>query len=103
MSEQTFTDVFGDEIVLVDEVREVILQKHPEVALFIERLSDVLAEPDEIRKSIRDERVVLYYRLEAAVLNGKWIAVAVKRIDRNFISTIYATDKIKSGDVIWTK
>jgi hypothetical protein len=103
MSEQAFMDVFSDEIVLTDEVREVILQKHPEVNLFIERLPDILATPDEIRRSVRDERVVLYYRFAADIFKGKWITVAVKRIDRNFISTIYATNKIKSGEVIWKK
>ncbi|MBX3066808.1 MAG: hypothetical protein KF726_27755 [Anaerolineae bacterium] len=103
MSEQVFIDALGDEIVLADSVREMILLKHPEVASFTEKLPDVLMLPDEIRRSFRDERVVLYYRYDAAVLDGKWITVAVKRIDRNYISTIYATDRIKSGDVVWTK
>jgi hypothetical protein len=103
MNEQIYIDVLDEEIVLTQQVRTTILTKHPEVADFIDRLEAVLREPDEIRRSIRDDRVVLYYRYESEILNGKWIVVVVKCVDRNFISTIYATDKRKSGEVIWTK
>jgi hypothetical protein len=103
MSEQVYTDVFDAEVVLTNDVRAVILTKHPEVEDFIENIGDVLLTPDEVRRSIRDERQVLYYRYEENVLSGKWVVVVVKRIDRNFVSTIYATDSIKSGEVIWTK
>ncbi len=103
MGEHVYRDVFGDEIVLTDSVRATILQKHPEVNDFIDQIDQALAEPQEVRRSIRDERAVLYYRFEANVLSGKWVVVVVKRIDRHFISTIYATDQIKSGEVIWTK
>lgn len=103
MSEQVYTDVFDAEVVLTDTVRTVIMTKHPEVADFIDHISDVLRTPDEVRQSIRDERQVLYYRYEEDVLSGKRVVVVVKRIDRNFVSTVYATDRIKSGEVIWTK
>lgn len=103
MSEQVFTDFFGDEIVLAESVRQMILLKHPEAVDFIDHLDHVLADPDEIRRSVRDERVVLDYRFETDVLKGKWVVVVVKRIDRNFISTVYATDQVKSGEVLWKR
>jgi hypothetical protein len=49
----------------------------------------------------RDERSILYYRFDDTVLGGKWVVVVVKRVDRHFISTLYPTDQIKSGDLIW--
>ncbi|MBZ0302820.1 MAG: hypothetical protein K8J31_23955 [Anaerolineae bacterium] len=101
--EQIYADVFDEEIILTAQVRTVILTKHPEVADFSHEIEKALREPDEIRRSIRDERVVLYYRHVAEVLNGKWVVVVVKRLEQNFVSTIYATDQIKSGEVIWTK
>ncbi len=101
--EQVFIDVFDNEVVLTGAVRAAILAKHPEVAEFIDQVGDVLLTPDEIRQSLSDNRVVLYYQFKDQVLDGKWIVVVVKRIDRHFISTIYATDTIKSGNVIWTK
>ncbi len=103
MSEQIFSDCFGDQIVLSEAVNNVILQKHPEVIEFPSHIPDVLADPDTIRRSIRDPVTVLYYRYASEVLNGKWLVVVVKRIDKNFISTIYATDQIKAGDVLWIK
>ncbi len=101
MSEQSFKDVQGEIVVLTNSVREMILLKHPETVAFIDALGSVLAAPDEIRRSIRDERSVLYYRYMPNILGGKWIVAVVKRIDRNYVSTFYATDQIKSGEVIW--
>lgn len=103
MSERTYIDVFGETVVLADAVRAMILRKHPEAVDFIDRIAQALAEPDEVRRSVRDERSVLYYRFEDAVLGGKWVVVVVKRADRHFVSTLYATDQIKSGDVIWKR
>jgi len=103
MTETLYVDVFGGEVVLADTVRATILEKHPEASDFIDSLAEVLAKPDEVRQSVRDTRVVLYYQFRTSVLEGKWVVVVVKRIDRNFISTLYATDKIKSGDVLWKK
>ncbi|MHB8629682.1 MAG: hypothetical protein ACYDEO_26215 [Aggregatilineales bacterium] len=103
MNPHIYRDVFGDEITLTDSVREMILVKHPEAANFIDQIGHIVAAPDEVRRSIRDERSILYYRFESAVLSGKWVVVVIKRIDRNFVSTVYATDQIKSGEIIWTK
>ena len=103
MNERIYHDVFGDDIVLTDSVRALILIKYPETVDFIDQIGLVLADPDQVRRSIRDGRSVLYYQFKAAILNGKWVVVVVKRIDRNFISTVYATDQVKSGEAIWTK
>lgn len=102
-TEQVYTDVFGNDVVLTDSVRAAILAKHPEVAAFIDHLGAVLRSPDEVRRSVSDTRVVLYYQFRDEVLGGKWVVVVVKRVERHFVSTVYATDRVKSGDVIWTK
>ncbi len=103
MSEQVFPDILGNLIVLTASVQETTLAKHPEAAEFVELIPRVLLDPDEIRRSSRDDRVVLYYRFESAILNGKWIVAVVKRVDRHFISTFYATSRVKSGDVLWKR
>ena len=103
MNNMECVDVFGDGVMLTASVRATILEKHPEAVDFIDLLCDVLAYPDEVRQSLRDPRVVLYYQFSESVLAGKWIAVVVKRIDRNFVSTVYATDKIKSGELLWKR
>ena len=101
-SDQIYVDVFGNDVVLTGTVREAVLAKHPEVAAFIDRIGAVLLSPDEVRRSVSDTRVVLYYQFRDEVLGGKWAVVVVKRLERQFVSTVYATDKVKSGDVIWT-
>lgn len=103
MGTQTFLDVFGETVVLTDAVRDVIVSKHPEVVDFIHLAPIILQSPDEVRRSVSDERTMLYYRYDAEALGGKWIVMVVKRADGRFVSTIYATDKIKTGDVIWKK
>lgn len=103
MSEEIFVDYAVREIVLDDEVRTAILTKHPEIESFIKLLPDVLREPQEVRRSATDDRAVLYYYLVQNVLGGKWIVAVVKQIDRNFISTVYVTDKIKAGEIVWKK
>ncbi len=103
MSEQIYIDVFGEEVVLIDEVRGETFNKHPEAKGFVELVETTLKTPDEVRRSSSDNRVMLYYRYASSVLSGKWIVVVVKRIDRNYVSTFYATSKIKVGDVLWRK
>jgi hypothetical protein len=103
VSEQIFVDVFENEIVLIDEVRTETFNKHPEAKEFLKYVEPTLQSPHEVRRSSRDERVMLYYRYEQSVLGGKWIVVVVKRIDRSFVSTFYATNKIKSGEIMWKK
>lgn len=101
--ERIYHDLWDNEIVLTDSVRAVILQKHPEAEDFIDNLANISSNPDEVHRSIHDERSTLYYRFESHILDGKWVVAVVKRVERYYVSTLYATDKIKSGEVIWTK
>ena len=103
MSETIYQDVFDAEIVLTDSVKTTIFQNHPEVGDFFDRVAGILSDPDEIRRSVRNVHVLLYYQYDAAILKGKWLVVVVKQVDRNFVSTIYATDQIKSGEQVWKK
>ena len=104
MRDRVCTDVLGDRVVLTAAVSEVIVWKHPETARFLGRVGRVLAEPDEVRRCRTDPRTLPYYRFEADVLGGKWLVVVVKPVDdRSFVSTVYATSKIKLGDRVWPK
>jgi len=98
-----FTDYAGERITLTVSVYEVIAFKHPEVKRFFELVTQTLADPEVVRKSVTDPRVRLYYRFYAGVLDGKFVVVVVKRADGNYVSTIYATDKMKEGEIIWQK
>ena len=99
----TFVDVAGQSIFLDSNIKQIILSKHPEVSKFIGRVADVLREPDLIKKSRISQRTKLYYRFFDDIFNGKYMVVVVKQVERNFVSTIYVTDKIKEGEVLWQK
>lgn len=103
MGEQIYIDLFGEEVVLSDESRAKILNKRPTAAQYLDWIGIALREPDEIRRSVSDDRQVLYYRFEDEVLGGKWIVVVVKQVDRNFISTVYPSHRMKKGEVLWKR
>jgi hypothetical protein len=96
-------DFQGAEIVLEEDVKRIIFQKHPEVQDVLDRIPVVLQDPDLVKRSATNPRVRLYYRYFDSVLDGKYLVVVVKRVEQSFVSTIYVTDHIKKGDVIWKK
>ena len=80
----------------------IVTIKHP---VMNEREADVqktLQEPDEVRRSRGDQNVYLFYKREKA---KRWVcAVAKKNInDKGYLITTYPTDKIKEGDLVWSK
>ncbi|MEI6669776.1 MAG: DUF4258 domain-containing protein [Acidobacteriota bacterium] len=78
----------------------IVSIKHPAMR---DRLDDVrmtLSQPDEIRRSLRDPDVLLFHR----VVSPRWVCGVVKKSDQaGYLITAYPADKIKRGDVIWTK
>ena len=64
-----------------------------------ETVKRVLSEPVSVRKSRIDENVFLYYRQE-----DKLYCVVVRHEGMDgYLITAYPTDKVKEGDLIWTK
>lgn len=74
--------------------------KHPPMK---GRLADVvrtLSDPDTVRRSVGDPLVVLFHRRSVP----RWVCAVVKRTDGiGYLITAYPADKIKSGEVLWTK
>lgn len=76
-----------------------IVAKHPDLADRVEDVKAALAEPDEVRRSKRDEKVLLFYRVEG---RRRWVvAVAKGDDDTGFLITVYRTDAIKEGTRVW--
>ncbi|MCD6094212.1 MAG: DUF4258 domain-containing protein [Candidatus Omnitrophica bacterium] len=74
--------------------------KHPSIADYEEEIKNTLINPDEIRRSRRDRDIYLYYQL----INKFHLCVIAKHLDgEGFIITAYWTEKIKEGEIIWTK
>ena len=80
--------------------RKIITFKHPAMARKEEEVKLALHEPDEIRQSVRNESVLLYYRNE----NDYFTCVVVRVLnDEGFIITAYITDRVKEGKRIWRR
>lgn len=79
-----------------------IVAKHPDL---VERVGDVqaaLREPEEVRRSRRDDAVLLFYRSDVRL--GRWVVAVTKLEDRDaFLITAYRTDAIKEGERLWPK
>lgn len=61
---------------------------------------ETLKNPDFIRKSIKDERVFLYYKSTG----NYYLCVVCKHLNGDgFIITTYMTDRSKEGEEIWIK
>ena len=73
--------------------------KHPIMDGKDNIVKETLQYPDEIRQSKVDKEVFLYYKRF-----DKLYCVVVKQSGYNgFLITSYPTDKVKEGEVIWTK
>ena len=91
-----YSSILG-KIELTAERKDHIAIAHPEIKLYLKKLSRILSTPDEIRISRLDESVLLFYKFFANIKHGKYISVAVKTGDRNFVLTAYITDRIRIG------
>ncbi|MEW6215389.1 MAG: DUF4258 domain-containing protein [Nitrospirota bacterium] len=77
----------------------LITIKHPIMKGKEDLVKDILQFPDEIRQSKTDRDVFLYYKQF-----DKLYCVVVRHLGMaGFLITSYPTDKVKEGNVIWTK
>ena len=74
--------------------------KHPAMRNRLEDVRQTLAEPDEVGLSVSDSSVLLFHRQ----VTPRWVCAVVKRTDDiGYLLTAYPADKIKQGEVVWTK
>ena len=79
----------------------IVSVKHPVMRGRENDVAEVLRFPEEIRRSLRDPEVYLFYRSESV---SRWTCVVVKRVDGDgFVITTYPTNNIKEGEPIWTR
>jgi len=78
----------------------IITEKHTVMAGQEEAVRETLRDPDEVRKSSKDERAFLFYKSRG----NRYLCVVIKRTATTvLLSTTYPTDAIKIGEVIWTR
>lgn len=89
--------LIGD-IELTLERKLHITSAHPDLKMHINKLTQILKSSDAIQRSKIDKNVLLFYKYYARIKSGKYMCVAVKTNERNFVLTAYLTDKIKAGE-----
>jgi len=78
----------------------IVSVKHPVMTGPEDDVRAALEHPDEIRRSRRDEQVLLFYRLERP---GRWTCAVIRRTNGGLLITAYPTDAIKEGERIWVR
>ncbi len=91
--------------VSLDEDRWGHLLEHPEMKNQLDRIKETVTNPDEVRESVHDPSVLLFYKLyEETPVAQKYLLVAIKTLNREgFIVTAFFTDSVKKGGVVWKK
>ncbi len=78
----------------------IVTYKHPIMAGLEQDVETVLADPDEVRRSRQDPDLLLFYRASSR----PWLCAVARCEDgTGFLITVYPTDAIKAGEIIWTK
>ena len=101
---QSFIDIFKRKITLSEERKNHILNRL-EMLNQESKIKETLSAPELLKRSVSDEKVVIYYRhYPKTPVTEKYLAVVVKINNKeNFIISAYFTDRIKKGELIWTK
>lgn len=97
-------DCFGHDVRLTDERLAHILE-HEEMAGMEAEIERVLQAPTEVRVSLSDETVKLFYEFYGETsVGGKWLCIVVKYLPGDaFVITAYLTDTMKGGETVWPK
>ena len=74
-----------------------MLNRHPVIAPFLERIREVLLRPEGIRRSTYDPEVLLFSRFYPDVLGGKHLVVVVKTNERRLVLTAYLARRLAGG------
>ncbi len=77
----------------------IVSIKHPIMMGQEAIVKEILANPDEVRRSRSDDAVYLFYRKQE---QRRWVCAVAKQLDdEGFLITAYPTDAIKEGTKIW--
>ena len=75
--------------------------KHPNMDGRLGDVVESLRDPDEVRRSLSDGQVVLFYRVDRP---GRWVCSVVRRLNGDgFLITGYITSAVKEGEQIWRR
>ncbi len=79
--------------------------EHLEMRGQLERMRETLRRPDIVRRSIRSDDILMFYKwYHTSPVSEKFMVVVVKMIGRKgLILTAYYTDRVKLGEKVWER
>ncbi len=98
----------GGEVELTAERERHIAAHHPDLLPdYRDCLADVLADPDQVRRSVRLHNARLFSRWFPTVRGGKHVVVVVVSdvypAIRHWMITAYITRRLAKGAIEWTR
>ena len=96
------------EVELTEEREHHIAERHPDLLPeHRERIAETLANPDQVRKSVRFGSVKLFSRWYTDLRRGKHVVVVVvSELDpseRHWIIKAYIAGKLAEGEIEWRR
>jgi hypothetical protein len=93
---------------LTEERERHIAERHPDLLPeHRERLAETLADPDQVRRSVRFGAAKLFSRFYTDLGRGKHVVVVVVSQrdpgERHWIITAYIARKLAEGEVEWSR
>jgi hypothetical protein len=96
------------EVDLTEERERHIAERHPDLLPdHMEQVRETLADPEQVRRSVRFGNATLFSRWHADARNGKHVVVVVvsdlDAANRHWIVTAYLSRKLAEGEVEWKR
>ena len=96
------------EVELTEARERHIAERHPDLLPeYRERIVATLADPDQVRQSIRFGSAKLFSRWHTDVRGGKYVVVVVvserEPYERHWIITAYMARKLAQGEIEWER
>ena len=103
-----FCAYLKSEVELTDERESHIAERHPDLLPeYRELIAETLADPDQVRKSVRFGSAKLFSRWYTNLRGGKHVVVVVvSDLDpsrRHWIITAYITRNLVEGEAEWSR
>jgi hypothetical protein len=96
------------EVELTEEREAHIAETHPDLLPdYLDQINQTLANPDEVRRSIRMSTARLFCRWFENVRQGKYVVVVVVSefapAERHWIITAYIARQLANGETEWKR
>lgn len=94
---------YRDRSVRLTAEREAHILLHPEMKEQLDRIKEVIRQPELVIATVADTSVNVYHRWYTSTpVTQKYLQVAIKLLDEDaFVLTAYFSNRTKRGEIVW--